>query len=98
MTRHSHRDLASAMADIRRVRARGYAIDDEEHAPGLRCVAAVVWSPQGEPACAISVSAQAARVTPERTVTLGRQIIAAAGELTDRLGGVHDAWPSPGGA
>lgn len=87
LTRHSHRTLDTALEDIARIRTRGFAIDDEEHVTGLRCVAAVVWSPQGEAACAISVSGLAARLGSERIDTIGAQVRRAADDLTARLGG-----------
>jgi len=88
LTGHSHRGLETAMADIGRIRARGYALDDEEHVTGLRCVAAVVWSPQGEAACAISVSGLAARLQDGRIGEIGETVARAAAELTAKLGGV----------
>lgn len=76
------------MADIARIRERGFALDDEEHVTGLRCVAAVVWSPQGEAACAISVSGLAARLQDDRIGAIGETVARAAAELTAKLGGV----------
>ena len=75
------------LADLAATRARGYAIDDEEHVTGLRCIAAPVWSPQGEAACALSVSGLAARLTPERVPEVGARVRAAARALTAALGG-----------
>ncbi|MFD1913676.1 IclR family transcriptional regulator [Halodurantibacterium flavum] len=74
-------------AEIAVIRHRGYAVDDEEFVPGLRCVAAVVWSPSGEPACAISVSAHAGRLTRQRVAAVGSIVVAAADALTRSLGG-----------
>lgn len=87
MTRHSLRDIGAALDDIRAIRARGYAIDDEEHVTGLRCLAAVVWSPQAEAACAISVSGLAARLTDARIAAQAAHVTTIAGELTAALGG-----------
>lgn len=87
MTPRSLRSIDEALADIARIRTRGYAIDDEEHLTGLRCVAAVVWSPQGEAACAISISGLAARLPIDRIDRVGQQVAQAAADLTTALGG-----------
>lgn len=91
MTSKSLRDMDHVFADIQKTRQRGYALDDEEHVTGLRCVAAEVWSPQGEAVCAISVSGLAARLTDARLDTIGAQVRKAANELTLRLGGTPPA-------
>jgi len=70
-----------------KVRAEGYAVDDQEYLMGLRCVAAVVYNDQAEALCAISVSGLAARVPAERVPELGRLVRDVAGELTLALGG-----------
>ena len=87
MTPRSLTTPEAVLADMARIRARGYAVDDEEHVPGLRCVAAVVWSPSAEPACAISISGLAARLTSARLDSVGAQVAAAAQALTRHLGG-----------
>lgn len=88
LTTKSHRDLASAMDDIARIRARGYALDDEEHVTGLRCLAAPVYSTQGEAICAVSISGLAARLSDSRLPEAGATVARAAAELTAKLGGV----------
>ena len=88
MTPKSLRSVSDALAEIAHIRRDGFAIDDEDHLTGLRCVAAVVWSPQGEAACAISVSGIASRMTPERAEQIGPLVRKAAADLTAALGGV----------
>ena len=87
LTSKSLRSPEAAMEDIARTRARGWALDDEEFNLGMRCLAAVVWSPQGEAACAISISGAASRLTPDRLDALGERVALAASELTRLLGG-----------
>ena len=88
LTTKSLRSREAALAEIARTRARGWALDDEEFNLGMRCLAAVVWSPQGEAACAISISGAAVRLTEDRLEPLGRLVAQAAEELTVVLGGV----------
>ena len=88
LTTKSLRSRAAALAEIARTRARGWALDDEDFNLGMRCLAAVVWSPQGEAACAISISGAAVRLTEDRLEPLGRLVAQAAEELTLVLGGV----------
>jgi len=89
-----HQTTASTItrkADLERaldeVRAVGYAIDDEEHALGLRCVAAPVFDETGVPAMAVSVSGPSARIPRERLPVLGRMVAQAAQEATREYGG-----------
>lgn len=95
LTPRSLTTLPALMEDIRRIRERGYAVDDEEHIPGLRCVAAVVWSPIGDPACAISISGLAGRLTAARIPAAGEQVREAARLLSGHLGGHAPALQAP---
>ena len=76
--------------DLELVRARGYAVDDEEHAVGLRCVAAPVFNEHGQPVAALSLSGPGARVDDTRLVELGALAIGVAAEFSRELGG-HSA-------
>jgi DNA-binding IclR family transcriptional regulator len=78
---------ASALkAELKIVRTRGYAIDDEEKEEGLRCIGAAVRSHSGKPAAAMSVSGPAFRMTKERLPEIGRALMEAAGKLSAELG------------
>lgn len=73
-------------ADLAAARARGYAIDDEEHAVGLRCVAAPIRNEYGETVAAISLSGPVARIDDDRLARLGRMIGAAAADISREYG------------
>ena len=73
--------------DIREIRERGFAIDDEENAIGLRCVASVVFDENAEPMAGISVSGPAARVSEAKIPALGAAVANIAAEITAALGG-----------
>ncbi|MCB5165437.1 IclR family transcriptional regulator [Streptomyces bambusae] len=43
-------------ADLDAVRSRGWALDDEENEPGIRCIGAAVLDPSGRPVGGVSVT------------------------------------------
>lgn len=86
-TRTSIRNVEALEGQLNGARRDGYAIDNEEFVPGLRCVASPVYNDRAEVVCAISVSGLAVRMIPERLPVLGRQVARAACELTAALGG-----------
>lgn len=68
------------------VRERGYAVDDEEHEEGIRCVAAAVKDYAGRVVAAISVSGPTMRVSRKRVDEIGRIVRDAASRLSASLG------------
>ncbi len=84
---------AKLWAELEQIRRRGYACDLEEHAVGLRCVAATVHDERGLPVAAISVSGPHVRIPDRRLAELGNAIADAARRITDRLGGVYPPPP-----
>ncbi len=73
--------------DLGRVRARGYALDDEENAVGLRCVGAPIFDEHGMPMAGLSLSGPTARIADDRLPVLGALVAGIAGEITAELGG-----------
>lgn len=74
-------------AELKRVRAQGYALDDEEATVGLRCVASAIYNEHGEPLAAISASGPTARISNERLESLGPIVAETAAMITDAIGG-----------
>jgi IclR family pca regulon transcriptional regulator len=56
ITEHTITDRRRLKAELQRIRARGYAINDQEMAIGLRGVAAPIMSSTGRPVAAINLS------------------------------------------
>ena len=79
-------------AALKVIRHRGYSFDDEEHAPGTRCVAATVYDEHAEPLGAISLAGPSSRLPDERIRQLGPVVAHTAEELTRKVGG---RWPHP---
>jgi len=86
-TQRTITDREQFEAALHDARNLGYAVDDEEHALGLRCVAAPVFDEFGRAVAAISVSGPSARIPVERLPTLGRMVAQAALEATRDYGG-----------
>jgi IclR family transcriptional regulator, acetate operon repressor len=80
--------------ELAATRERGYAIDDEEHAFGLRCVAGLIFDEAGGAMAAVSISGPTARISSERIVRLGDLVRRKADEITARLGGSLPEWRS----
>ncbi len=77
------------MRDLSRARERGYAIDDQERAEGMRCIAAPIFNAFGEPVAAISVSGPAFRLSLSDGGRIGALVRAAADQVTEATGGVR---------
>lgn len=77
---------AALKAELRAVRSRGYAIDNEEKEEGLRCVSAAVRGHSGKLFAAMSVSGPAFRMSKERIPEVGQAVMGAATELSAELG------------
>jgi DNA-binding IclR family transcriptional regulator len=79
-------DADRLIEEMERTRARGYAIDDVENEDGVRCVAAAIRDHAGQVVAALSVSAPAYRFAPEDLPALAPEVIAAADEISSRIG------------
>jgi len=55
-TKNTIDNVQGLMLELRRIKAQGYSIDNEEYIPGLVCVAAPVMSFRGEAVAALSVA------------------------------------------
>ena len=81
-------DPEALLAELAATHRRGWAVDNEERAEGMRCVGAPVFNEHAEAVGAISVSGPTMRITDERLGELGPLIKRAATDLTERIGGV----------
>lgn len=76
--------------DIARIRARGFAFENEEQNQGMRSIAAPVYDITGQAVASISISGPSYRIGQEHVKTLGATVISAATELTQALGGAKE--------
>jgi len=77
-------ELAALEEELDRVRRQGYAIDDEEAFPGIKCVAAPIRDGKERIIAAISATVPKQRMDPERTEELCMMITDAAEKITEK--------------
>jgi IclR family acetate operon transcriptional repressor len=75
------------LRDLARTRERGFSIDDQERAEGMRCVAAPIFNAHGEPVAGLSVSGPAFRMGLSDATRFGAIVRAAADRVTEATGG-----------
>lgn len=61
---------------------RGYALDDEENDPGVRCISAPVFNAHEEPIGCIGIDGPSVRMTDATIETLANQVTTAANRLS----------------
>jgi IclR family transcriptional regulator, KDG regulon repressor len=78
----SKRTLQEHLAEIRRT---GYAVDDEEFDPGVRCIAVPAFDFRGKALGAIGISGPATRITPQRLPQLADIVVEIGQALSERM-------------
>jgi IclR family acetate operon transcriptional repressor len=91
VTARSITDPDALCEALRAIRGRGYALDDQENTPGLRCIASTIFDEHGQPLAAISVAAPVDRIGDLRVGELGQLVSHAAGAITEATGGHRPA-------
>ena len=78
----SKRALQEHLEEVRRI---GYAVDDEEFDPGVRCIAVPVFDFRGKAIGAIGISGPSTRITPERLPQLAAIVVEIGQALSERM-------------
>ncbi len=92
--RFTDKTLASEEAlrtDLQAIRARGYAIDNEEHEPGIICIACPVLTANGRPLGAVSVTGSTGRMDFDQLMKWVPRVQRAA----KQIGAEAQAWRFP---
>lgn len=69
--------------ELERTRERGYAVDDEENLPGVRCIGKSVSTPTEDVLGALSITGPSQRMTDERMATELHDAIAQAANVIE---------------
>jgi DNA-binding IclR family transcriptional regulator len=85
-TDHTIRSADGLRTELARIRADGYAIDDEEYEDGLFCVGAPLYDWQGRSDYAISVSGPKVRTNGAKFNDIRRLVMETAALVSKKLG------------
>jgi IclR family KDG regulon transcriptional repressor len=77
---------AALAAAVQQVSRLGWAVDNEEHEPGIRCIAAPVYDYTGKIIAAVSVSGDKRVISPERDLEVAAAVMATAQAVSRRMG------------
>jgi DNA-binding IclR family transcriptional regulator len=88
-TKNTITSAARLREEIETTRRRGYAVDDEEFAPGVRCVARPVFDASGRMIAAIGVSGPSVRVDDRRIAELAEIVMS----VSAKEGEEGASWP-----
>ncbi len=72
--------------DLHKIRARGYAVDNEEHEYNQRCIATPIFDYRGEAVAALTVSGTCVQINKDNIETIAGEIMKAAHKISRRMG------------
>lgn len=87
-TRHTITSATAYLAELRKVKTQGFALDRGEESETFACVAAPVFGHRGHPLASIWISGPSDRVTPGAFDKLGLKVKQLADQLSLHLGWV----------
>ena len=88
--------LAQLRQEIELIRARGFAVDDEEFEDGVRCIAAPVLDRSEAAVAAVSISGPIHRITDEVVLEWANTVMGVANDISMALGGSGIPSAGPG--
>ncbi|MBC7325270.1 MAG: IclR family transcriptional regulator [Moorella sp. (in: Bacteria)] len=97
-TRNTITDPRRLEMELERIRAAGYAVDNEEIMDSLRCVAAPIRDHNGKVCAAVSISGPVARLQGDRFTLAVELVTRTAAEISAGLGFRLTAGSGSGGA
>jgi DNA-binding IclR family transcriptional regulator len=95
-TEHAAASAEILLEDLRHTRERGFALAVQEYEYGIDAVAAPILDHTGQPVASISVAGPTFRLTRERMIEIGPQVVFAARAIAQELAmAALPAQPSP---
>jgi DNA-binding IclR family transcriptional regulator len=85
-TRYTLNKRDKLIDDLKLIRNRNFAVDNEEIENGVRCVAGLIFDHKRQPAASVSITGAAMRVTPERVEHFGELVKSCALTISREIG------------
>lgn len=85
-TKNTITEINDLREEIDKVRIRGYAIDNEEYKPGVRCIASPVYNADGIVIAAMGISGPSSRMTKKKLPELAKTVSEVGANLSSALG------------
>jgi DNA-binding IclR family transcriptional regulator len=85
-TSHTITNRTGFRRHLEEVRRRGYAVDNEEHREGIRCVGAPIFDASSRVVAAVSIAGPAFRIPQGTIPRMARQVIRCATAISAALG------------
>lgn len=85
-TEHTIMDVDEYLVQLAEVRMRGWALDDRENVPHMRCLAAPVFGAQNSVVGAVSITASAEEVTDAIIENYTTHLTRIAAKLSEKIG------------
>jgi len=85
LTPNTITEVPQLMAELEQISEQGYAIDDEEHFLGMRCIAAPIVDSTGQAIAGISITTPKFRTNSSQLQAWRDPLVAAAAEVSRRL-------------
>jgi len=89
LTRFTHNTITTLSAlksELARVRRRGFAVNNEEVEPGVRCIGAPIFDHNSRVIATLSIAGPVFRMTKDRVPDLARTVVNVANALSSELG------------
>jgi IclR family KDG regulon transcriptional repressor len=89
LTRFTHNTITTLPAlksELARVRRKGFAVNNEEVEPGVRCIGAPIFDHNSRVIATLSIAGPVFRMTRDRVPDLARTIVNVANALSSELG------------
>jgi len=85
LTPNTITEMPRLMEELARIREQGFALDNEENFPGIRCVGAPIRDAGGRVVAAVSVTVPVQRMNDERVRELWRLVTNTARMISERV-------------